>query len=160
MRRTLAQIGGVSGRQIIGISKEHTAGLSVTEPCRKHRISDATFCTWRKKYDGMEVSDARKLRSLKDEKSPSEKTPGGAGSRKRDWPDAVKTSDAKFEEKGRELGQEEKWILATPGLWLSGGRPASLSLPPDPIRRQCASSAPVKTRGSIYDQQPIQNRCC
>jgi putative transposase len=90
MRKTLAQIGGVSGRQIIGISKEHTAGLSVTEPCRKHRISDATFCTWRKKYDGMEVSDAQKLRSLKDEKSPSEETPGGAGSRKRDWPDAVK----------------------------------------------------------------------
>ena len=56
----------------------------------------------------MEVSDALKLRSLKHEKSPSEETPGGAGSRKRDWPDSVKkSSDAKFEEKGRELGQEE-----------------------------------------------------
>lgn len=53
--------------QIIGILKEHAAGLSATELCRKHGISDATFYTWRKKYGGMEVSDARKLRSLEDE---------------------------------------------------------------------------------------------
>ena len=35
--------------------------------CRKHGISDATFYTWRSKYGGMEVSDARKLRALEDE---------------------------------------------------------------------------------------------
>ena len=53
--------------QIIRILKEASAGTSVKELCRKHNICDATFYTWRKKYDGMEVSDARKMRSLEDE---------------------------------------------------------------------------------------------
>ena len=51
-----------SEEQIIGILKEHQAGLSAQELCRKHGISDATFYTWRRKYGGMEVSHARKLR--------------------------------------------------------------------------------------------------
>ena len=47
--------------------KAHQAGLSAAELCRKHGISDATFYKWRSKYGGMEVSDARKLKSLEDE---------------------------------------------------------------------------------------------
>lgn len=50
--------------QIIGILKEHQAGLSAAELCRKHGISDATFYNWRSKYGGMEVSDAKKLKAL------------------------------------------------------------------------------------------------
>jgi putative transposase len=53
--------------QIIGILKEHEAGFSAKDLCRKHGISDAAFYTWRKKYGGMDVSDARKLRSLEEE---------------------------------------------------------------------------------------------
>ena len=56
-----------SSEQIIGILKEHQAGLSAPELCRKYGISDATFYTWRKKYGGMEVSEARRLKSLEDE---------------------------------------------------------------------------------------------
>ena len=56
-----------SEEQIIGILKEHQAGLTAAELCRKHGISDATFYKWRSKYGGMEVSDARKLKSLEDE---------------------------------------------------------------------------------------------
>ena len=56
-----------SEEQIIGILKEHQAGLSAAELCRKHGISDATFYKWRSKYGGMEVSDARKLKGLEDE---------------------------------------------------------------------------------------------
>lgn len=56
-----------SEEQIIGILKEHQAGLSPTELCRKHGISDATFYTWRKRYGGMEVSDARRLKALEEE---------------------------------------------------------------------------------------------
>lgn len=56
-----------SEEQIIGILKEHQAGLSAAELCRKHGISDATFYKWRSKYGGMEVSDAKKLKSLEDE---------------------------------------------------------------------------------------------
>jgi transposase-like protein len=50
--------------QIIGILKEHQAGASAADLCRKHGISDATFYTWRSKYGGMEVSEARRLRAL------------------------------------------------------------------------------------------------
>ncbi len=56
-----------SNEQIIGILKEHQAGLSALELCRKYGISDATFYTWRKKYGGMEVSEARRLKSLEEE---------------------------------------------------------------------------------------------
>lgn len=50
--------------QIIGILKEHQAGLGAKELCRKHGVSDATFYKWRAKFGGMEVSDAKKLRAL------------------------------------------------------------------------------------------------
>ena len=53
--------------QIIKVLKEHAAGLSASEVCRKHGISDATFYKWRSRFGGMEVSDARKLRALEDE---------------------------------------------------------------------------------------------
>lgn len=53
--------------QIIGILKEHQAGLSARDLCRKHGISDATFYKWRSKYGGLEVSDARRLKALEDE---------------------------------------------------------------------------------------------
>ncbi|MGQ0741900.1 MAG: IS3 family transposase [Alphaproteobacteria bacterium] len=56
-----------SEEQIIGILKEHQAGLSAHDLCRKHGISDATFYKWRSKYGGMEVSDARKLKALEEE---------------------------------------------------------------------------------------------
>jgi putative transposase len=56
-----------SEEQIIGILKEHQAGMPVADLCRKHGISDATLYTWRSKYGGMEISDARKLKTLEDE---------------------------------------------------------------------------------------------
>ena len=56
-----------SDEQIIGILKEHKAGLSAAELCRKYGISDATFYTWRKKYGGMEVSETRRLKALEEE---------------------------------------------------------------------------------------------
>jgi putative transposase len=53
-----------SEEQIIGVLKEHEAGARVDELCRRHAISSATFYSWRKKYGGMEVSDANRLREL------------------------------------------------------------------------------------------------
>ena len=53
--------------QIIGVLKEHQAGLPVAELCRKHGISEATFYAWRSRYGGMEVSDARRLKALEEE---------------------------------------------------------------------------------------------
>jgi putative transposase len=53
--------------QIIKVLKEHAAGLSAGDVCRKYGISDATFYKWRSRYGGMEISDARKLKALEDE---------------------------------------------------------------------------------------------
>src|SRR5437762_8870489 len=53
--------------QIIGILKEQEAGVPVAELCRKHGMSDATFYNWKSKYGGLEVSEARRLRSLEAE---------------------------------------------------------------------------------------------
>lgn len=53
--------------QIIGILKEAEAGVPLQDLVRKHGISSASFYAWRKKYGGMEVSDAKKLRALEDE---------------------------------------------------------------------------------------------
>ena len=56
-----------SEEQIIGILKEHQAGLSAAEICRKYGISDATFYNWRNKYGGMDVPDSKRLKALEDE---------------------------------------------------------------------------------------------
>lgn len=53
--------------QIIGVLREQQAGASAPDLCRKHGISAATLYTWRSKYGGMEVSDARKLKGLEEE---------------------------------------------------------------------------------------------
>ena len=53
--------------QIIAILKEAEAGVPVKELCRKHGMSDGSFYTWRAKYGGMEVSEAKRLRQLEEE---------------------------------------------------------------------------------------------
>jgi len=53
--------------QIIGILREQEAGAKTSEVCRKHGISSATFYKWKAKYGGMDVSDARRLKTLEDE---------------------------------------------------------------------------------------------
>jgi len=53
-----------SEEQIIGMLKEHEAGLSAEDVLRKHGIAHSTFHRWKSKYSGMEVSDAKKMREL------------------------------------------------------------------------------------------------
>ena len=53
--------------QIIGILREHEAGASSAEVCRRHGISDATFYKWKAKYGGMDISDAKRLKGLEGE---------------------------------------------------------------------------------------------
>jgi putative transposase len=56
-----------SEEQIIGILKEHEAGIAVSDLCRKHGVSDASIYKWKAKFGGMDVSEAKKLRGLEDE---------------------------------------------------------------------------------------------
>lgn len=53
--------------QIIGILKEQEAGTKTADVCRRHGISEATFYKWKAKYGGLEVSEAKRLKTLEDE---------------------------------------------------------------------------------------------
>ena len=53
--------------QIIGILKQAQSGMKIVDLCRLHGISDATFYNWRTKYGGLEVSEAKRLKTLEAE---------------------------------------------------------------------------------------------
>ena len=57
----------LSEEQIIGVLREHEAGAKTEEVCRRHGISSATLYKWKSKYGGLEVPEARRLKSLEDE---------------------------------------------------------------------------------------------
>ena len=53
--------------QIIGILREQDAGAKAADLARKHGISEATLYNWKAKYGGLDVSEAKRLKSLEDE---------------------------------------------------------------------------------------------
>ena len=53
--------------KIIEILRQHQAGAKPADLCRQHGVSEATLYNWRSRYGGMQVSDAKRLRSLEDE---------------------------------------------------------------------------------------------
>lgn len=61
------QRNGFTEEQIIGILKEHEAGISVADLCQTHGVSDATVYKWKAKFGGMDVSEAKRLKGLEDE---------------------------------------------------------------------------------------------
>lgn len=56
-----------SEEQIIGILKEAEGGVAVRDLVRRHGIAEGTYYRWKSKYGGLEVSEARRLRSLEEE---------------------------------------------------------------------------------------------
>ena len=58
-----------SESQIVAILNEAEAGLKVTELCRKHGISDATYYNWKSRYGGMSVSELKRLKEVEAELS-------------------------------------------------------------------------------------------
>ena len=53
--------------QIVGLLHEAEAGTPVTEICRRLGVSTETFYRWRKKFGGLQVNDAKRLRQLEEE---------------------------------------------------------------------------------------------
>jgi putative transposase len=53
--------------QIIDLLKEQKAGTRVSELCRKHGVSDARIYKWKAKFGGMDVSEAKRPKTLEDE---------------------------------------------------------------------------------------------
>ena len=56
-----------SEEQIISILAEQERGMSTSEVCRRHGMSSATFYKWKAKFGGMDVSDARRLKTMETE---------------------------------------------------------------------------------------------
>ena len=55
-----------SEEQIIGILREAQSG-GVRAVCARYNLSEPTYYTWKRKYGGLEVSEARRLRALEEE---------------------------------------------------------------------------------------------
>ena len=53
--------------QKIGILREVESGRAAKTVCTKHNISEATYYAWKRKYGGMDVSEARRMRVLEEE---------------------------------------------------------------------------------------------
>ena len=56
-----------SEEQMIAVLKEWDAGAEFKDLCRRHGVSCGTLYAWKKKYGGMQVSDAKRLRGFEDE---------------------------------------------------------------------------------------------
>ena len=56
-----------TNEQIAFALKQAETGTPVTEICRKMGVSEPTFYRWKKKFDGLGVSEVRRLRELEDE---------------------------------------------------------------------------------------------
>ena len=99
--------------EVITILKEHQAGLSAAELCKKHGISDTTFCKWQSRFGEMEVVDAKRMRALEEEserlkKLLAEMMIDVASLREM----LEKTFFAEFEQESRELGDRRNGMFA------------------------------------------------
>lgn len=55
-----------SDEKIVSILRESSV-TGVAEAARKHGVAEQTIYRWKKLYDGMQVSDVKELKSVRDE---------------------------------------------------------------------------------------------
>ena len=53
--------------QILVILRQAEGGVPVSELCREHGMSNASFYKWRSKYGGMDASMISQMKALEDE---------------------------------------------------------------------------------------------
>ena len=68
-----------SEEQIIGILREAEAGSPIKTVCAGYNISTATYHAWKRKFGGMEVSEAKRLRALEERDSRLKRLVAGRG---------------------------------------------------------------------------------
>ena len=56
-----------TNEQIVYVLKQAENGEKITDLCRKMGVSEATFYNWRKRFNGMSVSEIREMRQLREE---------------------------------------------------------------------------------------------
>ena len=135
-----------SEEQIIGILKEHQAGIGAKELCRKHGISDGTFYKWRSKYGGMEVSEAKRLKALEAENAKlkswrDQQRPQWGGCPEQRWRNTCptwirsrrcweKTSEARCKTTSCGLGHDREELQPAAGLCIDPAESAQV----EPLR--------------------------
>ena len=53
--------------QILAILRQAEGGVPVSELCREHGMSNASFYKWRSKYGGMDASMISQMKALEDQ---------------------------------------------------------------------------------------------
>jgi putative transposase len=53
--------------QIVAVLKEHEAGAPTAELCRRHGVSEQTLYRWKRRFGGLELGEARRLKQLEEE---------------------------------------------------------------------------------------------
>jgi putative transposase len=53
--------------QIVSLLRQGDAGGPIAELCRKHEITSTTYFRWKRRYGGMEVNEAKRLRKVEEE---------------------------------------------------------------------------------------------
>jgi putative transposase len=56
-----------SEEQIVAILQEWDAGAKLVDLVRRHSVTEQTLYRWKKKYGGLQVSDAKRLKALEEE---------------------------------------------------------------------------------------------
>ena len=59
-----------STEEIIRILRQADGGETAPSVCREHNISEQTFYRWKKKYGDMELADAKRLKTIRQENRP------------------------------------------------------------------------------------------
>jgi putative transposase len=60
---------GHTEEQILRALRQAESGTKVSDICREHGISEATYYIWKKRYAGLGLSELRELRQLREENS-------------------------------------------------------------------------------------------
>ena len=61
------KIGRFNEPQILGILRQAESGIPVSELCREHGMSSASFYKWRAKYGGLDASMISQMKAMDDE---------------------------------------------------------------------------------------------
>ena len=56
-----------TNEQIVQALRQAESGTPVADICRKLQVTETTFYRWKKKFTGLDVSDLRELRQLREE---------------------------------------------------------------------------------------------
>ena len=134
--------------QIIGILREQEAGSATMGVCRKHGIRSATFYKWKVKYGGLDVSEARRLRSREDDNRRLKKLLAEMMLDNAMFKDvASKSGDASGEAGGCSEPVQRAWGEPAAGEPRNRGRPCLGPLPEPSTGRQGRTAALARTGG-------------